>query len=183
MSWRKWQYWLRPERLVFIDETCAKTNMTRLYGRSVQGQRLHAGAPAGHWNTTTFIAGLRSDGLCAPMVMDGPMDGAAFEVYVEHFLLPSLQAGDVVVMDNLSCHKNARVREMLKKKGVFHLFLPAYSPDLNPIEQVFAKLKAWLRKCEPRSKQALHDAIACAIDQFTPQECRNYFRNAGYGPI
>ena len=179
--WRRWQHWLRPERLVFVDETGAKTNMARLRGRCPRGQRLNATLPWGHWKTTTFVAGLRLDGLHAPMVLDGAMDGDAFRAYLEQILAPCLRPGDVVVMDNLSAHKVAGVRQAIKARGAFLLYLPAYSPDLNPIEQAFAKLKALLRKAAARSKEALWQAIAEAIDQFDPTECRNFFLNAGYG--
>jgi transposase len=166
---------------VFIDETGAKTNMARLRGRSPRGARLEAAVPWGHWKTTTFVAGLRVDGLSAPMVLDGAMDGAAFKAYVDHVLAPSLAPGDIVVMDNLSSHKVAGVRQAIKAAGAYLLYLPAYSPDLNPIEQAFAKLKALLRKIAARTVEELWQAIADCLDQFTPQECRNYFLNAGYG--
>ncbi len=178
--WRNWQTWLKPDRLVFIDETGAKTNMARLRGRSQHGQRLHAAVPWGHWKTTTFVAGLRVDGLSAPMVLDGAMNGAAFKAYVEQVLAPSLRRGDIVVMDNLASHKVAGVREAIKAAGAHLLYLPAYSPDLNPIEQAFAKLKTLLRKTAARSVEELWQAIADCLDQFTAQECRNYFANAGY---
>lgn len=166
---------------MFIDETGAKTNMARLRGRSPRGARLEAAVPWGHWKTTTFVAGLRVDGLSAPMVLDGAMDGAAFKAYVDHVLAPSLAPGDIVVMDNLSSHKVAGVRQAIKAAGAYLLYLPAYSPDLNPIEQAFAKLKALLRKIAARTVEELWQAIADCLDQFTPQECRNYFLNAGYG--
>ena len=155
--------------------------MTRLRGRCARGARLDAAVPWGHWNTTTFVAGLRVDGLHAPMVLDGAMDGAAFKAYAERLLAPCLRPGDIVVMDNLSSHKVHGVRQAIKARSAFLLYLPAYSPDLNPIEQAFAKLKALLRKAAARSKEALWDAIAEAIDQFSPTECRNFFINAGYG--
>ena len=178
--WRNWQYWLKPERLVFIDETGAKTNMTRLRGRSLKGQRLHAAVPWGHWKTTTFVAGLRTTGLIAPMVLDGAMNGAAFKAYVEQMLAPSLTPGDIVIMDNLSCHKVAGVREAIKAASAFLLYLPAYSPDLNPIELAFSKLKALLRKAAARSVDDLWRVIADLLDEFSPQECLNFFRHAGY---
>ena len=142
--WRRWQIWLKPDRLVFIDETGAKTNMTRLRGRSLKGSRLKAAIPWGHWKTTTFVAGLRTTGITAPMVLDGAMNGPAFKAYVEQLLAPSLQPGDIVVMDNLSSHKVDGVRRAIKAKGAFLLYLPPYSPDLNPIELAFSKLKALL---------------------------------------
>ncbi len=179
--WKQWQTWLKPERLVFIDETGAKTNMTRLRGRARRGARLAAAVPWGHWKTTTFVAGLRLSGLSAPMVLDGPMNGAAFKAYTEQILAPSLKPGDIVVMDNLSSHKVAGVREAIKAVGAFLLYLPPYSPDLNPIEQAFAKLKAHLRKAAAPTVEELWQAIANIIDQFPPGECKNYFRNSGYG--
>lgn len=179
--WRNWQTWLNPERLVFIDETGAKTNMARLRGRSLLGQRLNAAIPWGHWNTTTFVAGLRTTGLIAPMVLDRAMNGAAFKAYVEQALAPNLNPGDIVVMDNLSSHKVDGVREAVKAAGAYLLYLPPYSPDLNPIEQAFAKLKALLRKAAARTVEDLWDAIAQAIEQFPPDECRNYINNSGYG--
>ncbi len=180
-QWRNWQTWLKPERLVFIDETGAKTNMARLLGRALNGQRLHAAVPWGHWKTTTFVAGLRTTGLTAPMVLDGAMNGAAFKAYVEQVLAPSLAPGDIVVMDNLSSHKVAGVREAIKGAGAFLLYLPPYSPDLNPIELAFAKLTALLRKIAARSVADLWRAIAELLDQFPPHECLNFFRHAGYG--
>ena len=178
--WRNRQSWLKPERLVFIDETGAKTNMARLRGRSLKGQRLHAAIPWGHWKTTTFVAGLRTCGLTAPMVLDGAMNGGAFKAYVEQVLAPSLAPGDIVVMDNLSSHKVAGVRQAIKAAGAFLLYLPPYSPDLNPIELAFAKLKALLRKAAARSVEDLWRLIAKVLDDFTPQECSNFFRHAGY---
>ena len=178
--WRNWQYWLRPERLVFVDETGAKTNMARLRGRSLKGQRLHAAIPWGHWKTTTFVAGLRTTGLTAPMVLEGAMNGAAFLAYVEQVLAPSLARGDIVIMDNLSSHKVAGVREAIKARGAFLLYLPPYSPDLNPIELAFSKFKALLRKAAARSIDDLWRVIAELLDEFPPHECLNFFRHAGY---
>jgi transposase len=171
---------LRAERLVFIDETGVKTNMTRPRGRSRRGARLVTAVPWGHWKTTTFVAGLRCDGLSAPLVLDGARHGAAFKAYVEQMLAPSLSPGDIVVMDNLSSHKVDGVRQAIKAAGAFVLYLPAYSPDLNPIEQAFAKLKALLRKAAARTVEDLWQAIADSLDQFTPDECANYLKNAGY---
>lgn len=163
-----------------MNETGAKTNMARLRGRSRRGERLPAAVPWGHWKTTTFVAGPHSSGLTAPMVLDGAMNGAAFKASVEQVLAPSPKPGAIVVMDNLPSHKVAGVREALKAVGVFVLSLPPYSPDLNPIEQAFAKLKALLRKAAARTVDELWQAIASLLDQFSPKECRNYFRNAGY---
>jgi transposase len=154
--------------------------MTRLRGRSLRGERLPAAVPWGHWKTTTFVAGLRIDGLSAPMVLDGAMTGVAFKAYVEQVLAPSLSADDIVVMDNLSSHKVDGVRQAIKAAGAYLLYLPSYSPDLNPIEQAFAKLKALLRKAAARTVEDLWQAIADILDQFKPDECANYFRNAGY---
>ncbi len=179
--WRHLQRWLKPERLVFIDETGAKTNMARLRGRSLKGSRLKAALPWGHWKTTTFVAGLRTSGLTAPMVLDGAMNGAAFKAYVEQVLAPSLAPRDIVIMDNLSSHKVDGVRQAIKAKGAFLLYLPAYSPDLNPIELAFSKLKALLRKAAARSVDELWRVIADLLDEFSPQECQNFFRHAGYG--
>ena len=178
--WRNWQHWLKPERLVFIDETGARTNMARLRGRSLKGQRLHATIPWGHWKTTTFVAGLRTAGLTAPMVLDGAMNGPAFKAYVEQVLAPSLKPRDIVIMDNLSSHKVDGVRQAIKAKGAFLLYLPPYSPDLNPIELAFSKLKALLRKAAARSIDDLWCAIGELLDEFSPQECQNFFRHAGY---
>ena len=171
-----------PQRLVFIDETGATTKMARLRGRSRRGERCRAAIPHGHWKTTTFTAGLRLGGLTAPMVLDGPMDGVAFRAYVEQVLVPTLQPGDAVIMDNLPAHRVSGVREALAVAGATLLFLPPYSPDFNPIEQAFAKLKALLRKAAARTVDALSDTIADAINQFTPHECSNFFRAAGYEP-
>lgn len=156
--------------------------MARLRGRSKRGERCCAAVPHGHWKTTTFTAGLRLDGLTAPMVLDGPMNGTAFRAYVEQVLVPTLKPGDVVIMDNLPAHKVSGVREAIEAAGATRLFLPPYSPDFNPIEQAFAKLKAWLRKAAARTKDALWQAIAQALDAFKSTECLNYFRNSGYDP-
>jgi transposase len=180
-EWRASQPGLNPEHLVFIDETGAKTNMARLYGRAPRGQRLVASVPHGHWMTTTFVAALRHDEIAAPCVFDGPMDGVSFLTYVEHFLAPTLHQGDVVVLDNLASHKVAGVKEAIERAGATLRYLPAYSPDLNPIEQVFAKLKAALRKAAARTFDALIEAIAQALADFTPRECANYLANSGYG--
>lgn len=155
--------------------------MARLYGRTPRGQRLVASVPHGHWMTTTFVAALRHNEIAAPCVFDGPMDGASFLTYVEHFLAPALRQGDVVVMDNLASHKVAGVKEAIERAGATLRYLPAYSPDLNPIEQVFAKLKAALRKAAARTFDGLTEAIAQALAEFTPRECANYLANSGYG--
>ena len=168
---------------MFIDETWAKTNMARTHGRCLRGQRLRAGIPHGHWKTTTFTAGLTLRGMIAPFVLDGPINRESFETYVEKVLVAELRPGDIVIMDNLSSHKGPRVREMIERAGASLLFLPPYSPDFNPIEMAFAKLKALLRKAAERTVEALWDAIGQIIDTFKPDECRNYFAAAGYDPI
>jgi transposase len=168
--------------LVFIDEAGTSTKMARRYGRAPRGERRRAAVPHGHWKTTTVTAGPRLDGLIAPLVLDGPMDGAAFRAYVEQALVPELERGDIVVLDNLPAHKVAGVREAIEGAGATLLFLPPYSPDFNPIELAFAKLKALLRGVAARTIPALWDAIAAALDRFTPAECRNYFIAAGYEP-
>lgn len=154
--------------------------MTRRYGRAPRGQRCLASVPHGHWLTTTFVAGLRHDGIVAPCVLDGPIDGDSFRAWVEQFLAPTLRPGDIVVMDNLSSHKVDGVRQAIEASGAHLLYLPPYSPDLNPIEQLFAKLKAFLRKTAARSFAALSDAFACALARVIPDECANYFDAAGY---
>jgi len=171
---------LDPARLVFIDETGATTKMARLRGRAKRGERCRAAVPHGHWKTTTFTAGLRLGGVTAPFMLDGPMNGAAFRVYVERVLVPTLKPGDIVIMDNLPAHKVSGVRQAIEAAGAIRLFLPPYSPDFNPIEQAFAKFKAALRKAAARTKEALWIAIAQALDTFTPAECINYFHNSGY---
>jgi transposase len=156
--------------------------MARLRGRAQRGERCRAGIPHGHWKTTTLVAALRLDGLTAPMVLDGAMTGAAFLAYVRQLLAPTLRNGDVVVMDNLPAHKIAGVRQQIEAAGARLLYLPPYSPEFNPIEQAFAKLKALLRKAAARTIDALWDTIAAALDAFTTQECANYFTNSGYEP-
>jgi transposase len=167
---------------VFIDETWASTNMARTHGRAPRGQRLRAAIPHGHWKTTTFVAGLRSSGMVAPMVLDGPINSVAFQAYVDQVLVPELRPGDIVVMDNLGSHKGAGVREAIEAAGASLLYLPPYNPDFNPIENAFAKLKAMLRKAAERTVDGLWNAIGRIIDTFTPDECANYFAAAGYDP-
>jgi transposase len=183
MQWRKYQNRLDPRRLVFIDETWAKTNMTRTHGRARRGQRLHAKVPFGHWRTLTFLAALRHDRIDAPCVLDGPINGQLFLAYVEQFLVPTLSPGDVVIMDNLGSHKGQAVRQAIRARGAKLLFLPPYSPDLNPIEQVFAKLKTLLRKANERSIEATWKRIGLLLDAFSPDECANYLKNSGYASI
>jgi transposase len=167
---------------VFIDETWAKTNMTRLHGRTPRGQRLHAKVPYGHWKTMTFIAALRLDRIDAPCVLDRPVNRVRFLAYVSQFLAPTLRPGDIVVADNLGSHKNREVRRAIRAAGAKLFFLPPYSPDFNPIENAFAKLKALLRKAAARTIPDLWDAIRDALPQFTSEECANYFTACGYEP-
>ena len=181
-AWFEGQLDLDPARLVFIDETGATTNMARLRGRAPKGKRLRAGIPRSHWKTTTLVAGLRLTGMAAPMVLDGPMNRPAFLAYVRQVLVPTLKPGDVVVVDNLPAHKGRRVREAIEAAGTSLVFLPAYSPDFNPIENAFAKLKALLRKAAERTIRGLWRLIGHLIDTYTPQECASYFAAAGYDP-
>ena len=166
--------------MVFIDETWAKTNMTRSHGRAPRGQRLVAKAPHGRWHTLTFLAALRHDRITAPCVIDGPINGESFLAYVEQVLVPTLRPGDIVVFDNLGSHKGKAVRRSIRAAGAKLFFLPPYSPDLNPIEQVFAKLKTLLRKAAERSVEATWKRIGALLPNFTPQECANYLENSGY---
>jgi transposase len=173
---------LERHRLVFVDETSTSTKMTRQRGRCAKGQRLKAKAPFGHWKTQTFVAGLRCHGLTAPFVVDRPMNRRIFETYVETQLAPTLQKGDVVILDNLRAHKSPVAEKAILARGAWILFLPPYSPDLNPIEMAFAKLKAHLRKRAVRTIEALWAAIGDICDLFSLAECRNYFKAAGYEP-
>jgi transposase len=168
--------------LVFIDETGATTKMARLRGRAKRGERCRAPIPHGHWKTTTFTGALRLHGMTAPMVLDGPMNGAAFRAYVEQVLAPSLGPNDIVILDNLPAHRTAGVRDIVEARGARLRFLPPYSPDFNPIENAFAKLKAILRKAAARTIPDLWDAVRDALPQFAPNECANYFTAAGYEP-
>jgi transposase len=179
--WKTHQGSIDLKRLVFIDETRAKTNMAPLRGWAMRGKRLIGHAPFGHWNTMTFVAALRCDGITAPWVIDGPINGGIFQTYVAEVLAPTLRPDDIAILDNLGSHKAPAIRNAIRAAGARLLFLPAYSPDLNPIEQVFAKLKHLLRKAEERSKQAVWRRIGTLLDQFTPKECENYLRNSGYG--
>jgi transposase len=178
---RKEQPALDPKNLVFIDETAATTKMTRLYGRAPQGKRLVDKVPHGHWKTTTFICGLRHDGVTAPFVLDGPMDGAHFLAYVEQILAPTLKKGQIVYMDNVSTHQVDGVAEAIEARGARAVFLPAYSPDLNPIEQLFARLKSFLRKMKARTVEELWKAIAGFLKEVSKDECKAYLENSGYG--
>jgi transposase len=183
------RYWLRyrlsaiklcPARVTFIDETSVNTKMVRLRGRSKDGTRLQGSAPFGHWVSQTFIAGLKCDRLVAPWVVEGAMDRAAFDAYVEHVLAPTLGKGDVVILDNLVVHKSAKAAAILKQRGAWFLFLPPYSPDLNPIEMAFSKLKALLRKAAARNFDDLFKAIGNICNQFPETECWNFFKSIGY---
>jgi hypothetical protein len=196
--WRVWQGYMDPERFVFLDETSATTNMTRRYGWGPRSERLVDATPWGHWQTTTFVAGLRASGLVAPWVIGGAMDGPAFRTYVEHVLVPELRPDDVVVLDNLPAHKVAGVQDAIRAAGASLLYLPPYSPDLKPtpatphgcaarslrqappIEQVFSKFKALLRKAGARTKATLWDTIGTSLSAFSPDECRSYLINSGY---
>ena len=179
-QWTKYQGRIEPERLVFIDETWTKTNMAPLRGWAPCGMRLKAKVPHGHWKTTTFLAALRHDRIDAPWLLDGPIDGESFHTYVEKVLVPTLRPGEIVVMDNLGSHKSKAVRKLIRSTGAKLFFLPKYSPDLNPIEQVFAKLKHLLRKAAARTVEAVCAAIGQLLGTFTSNECANYFENAGY---
>ena len=179
-EWKAEQPVLDPDRLVFIDETGASTNMTRRYGRCPKGERLVDKTPWGHWKTTTFVGALRASGMTAPLVLDGPMNGDIFLAYVEQILVPTLRPGDIVIMDNLSSHKSPAVEAAIAAAGATLRYLPPYSPDLNPIEQAFSKLKAHLRKAATRTLEALWSTIASLLPSFTPKECRNFFANSGY---
>jgi len=168
------------EKLVFIDETWTTTNMTRRYGRAPRGKRCIGSAPHGHWKTITFVGALRRHRLTAPMVTDEPMDGEMFLAYVRNFLCPTLEPGDIVILDNLSSHKVAGVEEAINMTGAIVLYLPAYSPDLNPIEKFFSKLKALLRKAAKREINALWKEIGNLLNNVSQSECSNFFASCGY---
>ena len=178
--WRRYQGRIDPTRLVFIDETWVKTNMTRTHGRCPRGARLVDKVPHGHWRTLTFLAALRHDRLTAPCLFDGPINGESFLAYVEQVLVPTLAPGDIVVMDNLGSHKGHAVRAAIRAAGARLFFLPPYSPDLDPIEQVFAKLKTLLRKAAQRTIDATSACIGELLQCFSPKQCANYLANAGY---
>lgn len=168
---------------MFVDETWTKTNMTRTHGRATRGQRLVARVPHGHWKTTSFLAALRSDRIAAPCVVDGPVNGAIFLAWVQQFLVPTLQPGDVVVLDTLGSHKGLAVRRAIRAAGARTLFLPPYSPDLNPIEMIFAELKTPLRKADERAIAAVWHRIGHLFDEFSPTERTAYFRHTGYASV
>ncbi len=179
-GWKESQPWMDPNRLVFLDETWASTDMARRYGRAAKGERLVEAIPHGHWKVTTLVAALRRGGVAAPMVVDGALNGDLFVAYVEQVLVPTLRPFDVVVMDDLSSHKRAEVREAIEKAGCQLWYLPAYSPDLNPIENAFSKLKALLRKARERTVEGLQRFLCFCADAFSPEECANYFSHCGY---
>jgi transposase len=182
-QWRERQARVDPVRLVFIDETWTKTNMTPLRGWCTRGARLRDHVPHQRWKTQTFLAALRHDRVTAPCLLDGPVNAQLFLIYVEQFLLPTLKCGDIIVMDNLSSHKSKNVRDAIRSVGAHRLFLPPYSPDLNPIEQVFSKLKALLRKARARTFDAVSDSIGDLLNKFSQTECANYLNNSGYASI
>ena len=181
-NWRRDQAGLDASKLVFIDETGTSTSMARLYGRAKRGLRALGRVPWGHWKTVTFTAALRLDGIDAPFVIDKPMNGAIFTEYVRQCLVPVLRPGDIVILDNLPAHKNERVRKLIEAAGAELRYLPPYSPDFNPIEQVFAKLKAKLRQAGERTVPALYDRIGDLLDRCQEDEWKNYFVNSGYAP-
>lgn len=168
---------------MFIDETWIKTNMAPLRGWGLKGKRLRGFAPHGHWRTLTFLGALRADRLAAPCVFDGPINGQCFRAYVEQILVPVLKPGDIVIMDNLGSHKSAAIRQLIQAAGARLWFLPAYSPDLNPIEQAFAKIKHWMRQAQKRSVEDTWRHIGSLVETSEPSECENYFANAGYNSV
>ena len=181
--WRAWQGRLDPAKLVFIDETWIKTNMAPLRGWGPKGRRLRGFAPHGHWRTLTFLGALRCDRLTAPCVFDGPINGQSFRAYIEQQLVPVLKPGDIVIMDNLGSHKSVAVRQTIAAAGARLWFLPPYSPDLNPIEQAFAKIKHWMRSAQMRTILDMWRHIGRLVDDVDPTECANYFANAGYASV
>jgi transposase len=181
--WRSWQGGLDPRRLVFLDETWIKTNMAPLRGWGLKGKRLRSFAPHGHWRTLTFLGALRHDRLTAPCVFDGPINGQSFRAYIEQQLVPVLEPGDIVVMDNLGSHKAVAVRQMIQAAGARLWYLPPYSPDLNPIEQTFAKIKHWMRLAQKRTSEETWRHIGHLVPTIQPSECANYFANAGYASV
>ena len=183
VRWKAHQGRIDPRRLVFIDETWVKTNMAPLRGWGPRGQRLQARVPHNHWKTLTFVAALRVDRVDAPWVIDGPINGELFTLYVENVLIPTLAKGDIVILDNLGSHKGKRPRRAIRQAGAHLLFLPPYSPDLNPIEQLFAKLKHLMRKAEARTVDDTWRKVGELLDLFSPAECSNYLRNAGYASM
>jgi transposase len=181
-QWIKYQDRVDPARLVFIDETWTRTNMASLRGWAPRGSRLIGKVPDGRWRTMTFLAALRHDRITAPWLLEGPIDGESFATYVEKVLLPTLRHGDIVIMDNLGSHRGKVIRQLIRSAGAKLVLLPKYSPDLNPIEQVFAKLKHLLRKAAARTVETVCTAIGELLGAFTKNECANYFKNSGYAP-
>lgn len=181
--WKRHQGRIDAKRLVFIDETWTKTNMAPLRGWGAKGLRLQAYVPHGHWKTMTFVAALRCDAITAPCVFNGPINGESFLNYVEQFLVPVLRQGDVVIMDNLGSHRARAIKAAISSAGARLLFLPPYSPDLNPIEQAFSKLKHYFRRAKERTVDDAINRIGSILSLFKPEECSNYFRNAGYGSV
>ena len=181
--WKGWKHNLDPHRLVFIDETWIRTNMAPLRGWGPKGKRLRGFTPHGRWRTLTFLGALRCDRLTAPCVFDGPINGLCFRAYVEQVLLPTLQPGDIVVMDNLGSHKSKAVRQAIRSAGARLWFLPKYSPDLNPIEQSFAQIKHAMRLAQKRNTDDLWRHLGHLVGTITPQQCANYFVNAGYASV
>jgi transposase len=181
--WRRASRHLDPARLVFIDETWIKTNMAPIRGWGPKGERLVGFAPDGRWHTLTFLAALRINALTEPCVIDGPINGTIFRAYIEQFLVPTLRPGDIVILDNLGSHRSQAIRTSIRRAGAKLAFLPPYSPDLNPIEQVFAKVKHWMRAAQERSIEAIHNRIAKLVARISQAECANYVRNAGYASI
>jgi len=179
-QWRRAQHRFDPRHLVFIDETWVKTNMTPIRGWARRGERLVARAPFGKWRTLTFLAALRLDRIDAPLLLDGPINGIKFRAYIEQALVPTLSRGDVVIIDNLGSHKSSAIAQAIGRAGARLLFLPPYSPDLNPIEQIFSKLKTLLRKLNARTEEQVLNGIAQVLDAFSSAECSHYFRHAGY---
>ena len=181
--WKAHQHRIDAKRLVFLDETWIKTNMAPLRGWGPRGQRLEARVPHGHWKTLTFVAALRHDRIDAPWVIDGPINGDIFTAYVQKVLAPTLTKGDIVILDNLGSHKAKAARKAIRKAGAHLIFLPAYSPDLNPIEQVFAKLKHLMRDASPRTVEDTWRKAGKLLDLVSPAECANYLRNSGYASV
>lgn len=181
--WKSLQHHLDPEHLVFIDETWIKTNMTPIRGWGPKGKRLRAFAPHGHWRTMTFLGALRNDRLTAPCVFDGPINGQGFRAYVEQQLVPILKPGDIVIMDNLGSHKSPTIRRAIRAAGARLWFLPPYSPDLNPIEQAFSKIKHWMRRAQKRTTDDTWKHIGKLVETIQPNECANYLTNAGYASV
>lgn len=179
-QWKSDQPSWDARRLVFIDETGLNTKMARLYGRSPVGQRCHSAVPHGHWQSSTFIAALRYESIAAPFLIEGAVDADVFSAYLQHVLCPELREGDVVILDNLSTHKIKNVATLIAARGAGVRYLPAYSPDFNPIEQAFAKLKAHLRQAAARTLDELRQALARALPSFSPAHCRNFFHHAHY---